>query len=165
MTLSKPARNADPNNLRAEERTFFVTSRITGGRALLQTERSAGLFIATLYDYRRQGKYKLHAFVVMPEHFHSLITVGRDMTVERAAQLMKGGFAFRAGKEFGFRSPVWQRGFSEVRVYDSASYLRHREYIHQNPVRRGLVLQPTLFPFSSAHPAFDIDPEPQGLKP
>jgi putative transposase len=163
--MSKPDRNANPANIRAAERTFFVTSRIIEGRALLQTERSAGLFITTLYDYRAQDKYKLHAFVAMPEHFHLLLTVGIQMTVERATQLVKGGFAFRAGRQFGFKAPVWQRGFSEVRVYDSLSFLRHREYIHQNPVRRGLAADPALFPFSSAYPGFDLDPEPQGLKP
>jgi hypothetical protein len=37
----------------------------------------------------------------------------------QSIQFIKGGFAFRAGKELGFRAPVWQRGFSEVRIYDS----------------------------------------------
>jgi hypothetical protein len=40
---------------------------------------------------------------------------------------------------------VWQRGFSEVRITDPESLLRHREYILRNPVRAGLVETPEEF--------------------
>jgi len=49
----------------------------------------------------------------MPDHFHIVITVGREISIERAVQLIKGGFAYFAGKEFGFRPPVWQRDFQK----------------------------------------------------
>src|SRR5258708_33938853 len=87
------------------------------------------------------------------------------MTIERAIQFIKGGFAFRAGKELCFRAPVWQRGFSEVRIYDSEHFARVKEYISQNPVRRGSVGQPADYPYSSAHGGFALDEAPQGLKP
>ena len=90
---------------------FFVTSSIADKRKLLQSDRSAGLFIRTLYEYRAEGKFRLHEYVVMPDHFHVLLTVDAGMSVERAVQFIKGGFAFRAGKELGMRSPVWQKGF------------------------------------------------------
>jgi len=41
---------------------------------------------------------------VMTDHFHVLITVEGEMTIERAVQFIKGGFAFRAGKELGLRA-------------------------------------------------------------
>jgi hypothetical protein len=62
----------------------------------------------------------------MPDHFHMLITVGAEMTVEKAVQLIKGGFAFRAGRELGFRAPVWQKGFSEIRVNERGGFLENR---------------------------------------
>ena len=45
----------------------------------------------------------------MPHHFHLLLTVESGMTIERAMQFIKGGFSFRAGKELGIRSPIWQK--------------------------------------------------------
>jgi len=107
----------------------------------------------------------VHEFVVMPDHFHLLLTVGSDMTVEKAVQFIKGGFAFRAGRELGFKSPVWQKGFSEVRVLDAGAYFGITEYIRNNPVKRGLVSVAADFPHSSAHGGFELDPAPQGLKP
>jgi len=118
-----------------------------------------------LFDYRDQRKFRLHDFVVMPDHFHVLITVEHDSTIERAVQFIKGGFAFRAGRELGFRSPVWQKGFSEVRIIDREGFEKVRSYIWNNPVKRGLASSAEHFPFSSANSTFVTDPPPQGLKP
>ena len=118
-----------------------------------------------LYEYRAQRKFRLHEFVVMPDHFHALLTVECDLTIERAAQFIKGGFAFRAGRELGFRAPVWQKGFSEVRIADSDAFLRTAEYIRNNPVARHLEVTAARYPYSSAHPGFELDAPPWGLKP
>jgi putative transposase len=118
------------------------------GRALLQSERNAMLFVDVLRSHVRHGKFAVHDFVVMPDHVHLLITPAREMTIERAMQLIKGGFSYRVKKEHGHSGEVWQRGFWELRVEDRESFQRHREYIAQNPVRRGLVDSPEEFPFS-----------------
>jgi hypothetical protein len=51
------------------------------------------------------------------------------MTIEKAMQLIKGGFSYRLKKEFGYAGEVWQRGFSELRVNDRQSFFQHREYL------------------------------------
>jgi putative transposase len=163
--VSIPHRHADPQSVIANARTFFVTSSISGKRNLLQSDRSAALFVRVLYEYRAQHKFRLHEFVIMPDHFHVLLTVERDLTIERAVQFIKGGFAFRAGREFGFRAPVWQKGFSEVRIADSSAFLRTSEYIRNNPVAEHLVVEAAQYAYSSAHPGFELDDPPQGLKP
>jgi putative transposase len=120
--------------------------------------------VRVLYEYRAQGKYRLHEFVVMPDHVHVVLTVGPELSIEKAVQFIKGGFAFRAARELGFEAPVWQRGFSEVRVVDAEAYRTIANYVRENPVRRNLVLRAEEFPFSSAHAGFELDPAPQGLK-
>lgn len=125
----------------------------------------AELFVKVLLEYREQQKFRLHEFVLMPDHFHVLWTIGPETTVGRAVQFIKGGFSFRTGRELDFRGAVWQRGFSEVRMLDEASFRSHGEYIRNNPVRAHLVDSPELYPFCSACPRYHLDPEPQGLKP
>ena len=98
-------------------------------------------------------------------HFHLLLTVGSEISVEKAVQFIKGGFAFRAGKELGMKAPFWQKGFSEVRILNSPAYLEVQEYIRDNPVKRRLVRTAEQYPFSSAHSGCELDPPPQGLKP
>ena len=162
--MAIPTRYSDPGGIDASSRTFFVTSSTWGKRSLLQTQRAASLFIEVLYEYREQGKFRLHEFVVMPDHFHVLITVGPELSIERAAQFIKGGFAYRAGKQLGFRAPVWQAGFSEVRVLTPLQFARIRDYIRENPVTRHLAEGSSDFSYSSAHPGCELDPPPQGAK-
>ncbi len=69
---------------------YFITASAAGKRPLLQSNRMAGLLVDVLYHYRREKKYLLHEFVVMPNHFHLLLTP--EITLERALQLIKGAF-------------------------------------------------------------------------
>jgi putative transposase len=148
--MSKPVRNARPDDI-LRTRTFFVTTKTSMGQALLQSERNATLFVDVLRSYAAAKKFQVHDFVVMPNHVHLLITVGEDMAVEKAVQLMKGGFSYRLKKEYGYAGEVWQRGFSDVRIEDRESFLRHRDYIAQNPVKEGLANSPEEFPFCFAY--------------
>jgi putative transposase len=163
--MAIPSRHSDPCQISAGARTFFVTSSTWRKRFLLQSERAASLLVEVLYEYRKQRKYLLHEFVVMPDHFHILITVGPESSIERAVQFIKGGFAFRAGKQLGLKAPVWQRGFSEIRVLTVAQFEGIRSYIRENPLTRHLTEQANEFLYSSAHAGVDLDPPPQGLKP
>ena len=145
--MAKPVRNASSAQILNPARTFFATTKTSMGRALFQSERNATLLIDVLRSYVAAGKFQLHDFVIMPDHLHLLLTVTGDTTIERAMQLIKGGFSYRLKKELGYLGEVWQRGFSELRVNDRTSYLRHREYMAQNPVQAGLVDSPEKFPY------------------
>jgi putative transposase len=145
-------------------RTFFVTSSTWERRAILRSERMARLLLDVLYSYRRAGRYLLHEFVVMPDHFHLLISLPPRMAVEKAVQLIKGGFSYRAAKELRFPGEVWQRGFSDEHVADAEAYEARRQYIHRNPVEARLVREPEEYPCSSAWPGFELDPRPEHLR-
>ncbi|MGB8132434.1 MAG: transposase [Candidatus Angelobacter sp.] len=135
--MAHPARRASPESVQENVRTFFVSSRTNGGRALLQTERMANLFLDVLRSYAVEGRFRIHDFVVMRNHFHLLLSVNGEMTVEKAVQLIKGNFSYRAKRELAYQWQVWQRGFSEARVYDRESFLYYRKYIDENPVKAG----------------------------
>ena len=114
------------------------------------------LFLKTMYSYRRQGKFQLHAFVLMPEHVHLLLTPANDVTLERTIQLIKGGYSHAFGLEFR-GGAVWQRGFTDHRIRDAEDFAKHRDYIHQNPVKRRLVESATEYRYCSVYPGFKLD--------
>ena len=127
--MTKPARNSSPTDILSTSRTFFVTSKTMWGACLLQTERNAGLLINVMRDYTTEGKFKIHDFVVMPNHVHFLITVGGRMSIEKAVGMIKGRFSYLLQRETGYLGGIWQRGFSEMRVENRKSFLAHCEYI------------------------------------
>jgi putative transposase len=132
---------------------------------LLQSERMAELFCNMLLEKRATNKFLLHAFIVMPNHIHLLITVPPGSTLERTMQLIKGGFSREAGKLLSLAHPFWQKSFVDRRVRDAGEFERFREYIHQNPVVANLCNSQDQYPYSSASPLFAPDPLPQRLKP
>jgi REP-associated tyrosine transposase len=146
----KPTRAMSPPG------TYFVTFTTWEHRRLFVVEAYVRLFLKTLYSYRRQGKFELHAFVLMPEHVHLLLTPTNDLTLERAIQFIKGGYSHAFGLEFR-SGEVWQRGFTDHRIRDAEDFSTHRDYIHQNPVKRGLVECPMEYRYCSAYPGFKLD--------
>src|SRR5271154_4516619 len=111
----------------AKRGTYFITTATHNRRRLFQVERNAALLLETIDHYR--ASYLLHAYVVMPDHLHLLITP-TDITIERAMQLVKGGFSHRLASKL----PVWQRGFTDHRIRDAEDFTTRQTYIHQNPV-------------------------------
>ena len=142
---------------------YFITASTFQKRNILQSERMAQLFVDVLFHYRRQNKYLLHEFIVMPNHFHLLMSPCE--TLERAVQLVKGGFSFRAKKELGFAHEIWQPSYYDRRVRDIGEYFAFREYIRGNAVKRGLAGSAEEYLYSSARPEVQLDGAPQRLKP
>jgi len=142
--------------------TYFITADTFQKHSFFQSERMAELFLQMLFHYRSQLKYLLHEFVIMPDHFHLLITP--TLTLERALQLIKGGFSFRAKRELGFGGEIWEKSFYDRRARSWEEYCAYRRYIHLNPVKRGLVEKPEDYPYSSARPGMVLDAVPQRLR-
>jgi putative transposase len=155
---------AIPHRGRTSQSTYFITADCFQKKRLLQSDRMAGLLLQVHYHYRVEKKYLLHELVVMPHPFHLLVTP-TGPTLERAMQFIKGGFSFRAGREFRIRDEIWQTSFYDRRVRDSMEYARFRRYIYENPVKAGLCQTPEQFRFSSASGRYELDDVPQRLKP
>ena len=153
-----------PHRGQTTQSTYFVTANVLERKCLFHVEKIARLFIEVLLDYRTRKKYLLHEFVVMPDHLHLIITP-TGIPLERAMQFVKGGFSFQFNKGLKLKREPWQPSFVDRRIRDSLEYQRFQDYIWQNPVKRFLAKTPQEYPYSSANPAFKLDPVPQGLKP
>jgi putative transposase len=142
-----------------ETRTYLVTAVTAERRSLFQVSASAELLERIILDYHHQGKFLLHAFVIMPDHFHVLITPAPDVSLEKSMQYIKGGFSFRLKSKLD----VWMRSFNESQISTEEKFMSCVRYIEENPVRRGLVATPEAYRFSSAaHGA--LDPMPLHLQ-
>src|SRR6266852_6321169 len=144
-------------------RTFFITTVTWKRLPIFRNEARARLLLDVMFDYREQGKYLLHEFVVMPDHIHTLITPAPEIPLERAVQFIKGGFSYRLRKVE--KVEVWQQSFSNHRIRGAEDYERHCEYVRMNPVRGRVVRDAAAYPFSSANLGVRVDGMPPGLKP
>jgi putative transposase len=151
---------ARPKHRTALGGTYFITTNTWERRAIFAKPGWAGLVERKIFEYRDKGEYLVHGYVVMPEHIHVIWTPGSTTTVERAAQLIKGGSSHDFGGSFGTKFPVWQPGFVQHLIGDQADYDSHVRYIDMNPVKRGLASRPEEYPFCSAHGGYHLNPWP-----
>lgn len=97
--------------------------------------------------------YDLHAFALMPNHVHLLLTPNTPFS--RIARLAKGATARRANQILGMTGkPFWQDESFDHRVRDRDEFSRIVRYIEMNPVRAALAATPESFPYSSASPGW-----------
>jgi putative transposase len=144
--------------IRSNEFAYFVSTQTAGRKPFFRHDRWARLMLATINHYRGTG-YQLHAFVIMPDHLHLLITPVES--VEKSMQLIKGGFSFRAKKELEWNGDIWQSGFTDHRIRDEEDWSRHLDYIRSNPIEAKLAEDIALYEFMGCPDiAF-----PRGLKP
>jgi putative transposase len=125
----------------------------------------AQLLVDVLAENRRKGRFLLHEFVIMPNHFHLLLTPAAEIPLEKALQFIQGGLSYRTKREIHFAFEIWQSSFVNHRVRDAEDYKHHNKYIWENPVRAGLSERPELFAWSSASLGMGLDGPPPGLKP
>jgi putative transposase len=142
---------------------YFITAATFQRSPLFRREPMARLFVDVLFHYRDHKNYLLHEFVLMPDHFHLLISP--TLSLERSLQLIKGGFSYRAKKELGFAGEIWEKSFYDRRVRGPEDYYNFRQYIRQNPIKQELVTEVVRYPYSSAGPGLAMDEVPQRLKP
>jgi putative transposase len=151
-----------PVREKTEERetgaAYFVSTQTAGRRPFFRHERWAQLMTTTLLHYAEKD-FLLHAYVIMPDHLHLLITPSG--TLEKSVQLIKGGFSFRAKRELDWKFDIWQPGFTDHRIRDEEDWKCYLNYTRANPVEARLVADSVLYEFMG----FPNIAFPQGLKP
>ena len=135
-----------------------MTSDTWQRRALFAKSDVARIVLEQILSCLDRGFYKLHAFVLMPEHLHILLTPADETTIEKAMQMIKGGAAHRMGQERPQKFPIWHAGFHDRWMRDADEYRNIKRYIEQNPVEAKLVERPEDYSLSSASGQYELDP-------
>ncbi|MFZ0312193.1 MAG: transposase [Candidatus Korobacteraceae bacterium] len=145
----------------------FITFSCYGRQPLLASACHRELFLKVLEEVRRRHQWVVIGYVVMPEHVHLLVSEPHERPLATAIQALKLGFARRVLAEERRHRPgletretqgtrktalphhVWQARYYDFNVCTPAKRVEKLRYMHRNPVRRGLVAAPELWPWSS----------------
>jgi putative DNA methylase len=154
---SLPANRVFPPDRLTSGQAFVTMDRIldraeTGARHLGIPEIAA-LVVESVRDGERLfHRYELHAYVVMPNHVHMLVTA--KVVATRWLGPLKGFTAHEANRILGRAGkPFWQHEGYDHLVRSAEEFGRIRRYIENNPVKAGLAKNPEDFEWSSAHHA------------
>jgi REP element-mobilizing transposase RayT len=95
-------------------------------------------------------RYKLPAWVVMPNHVHALIVPKAEFALEDIVHSWKSFTSNEANKLLNRSGRFWQEDYYDRFIRNAQHYLDAIEYIEKNPVKAGLCRRPEDWPFSSA---------------
>ena len=142
----------------------FITFSCYQRLPLLRSAKARNVFVRELARIREEMKFRLIGYVVMPEHVHLLVSEppkGTPSTMlqklkRRVSRKMRG--RRKVSKEqmplpFDCDGAVlrafWQARFYDFNVYTVSKKIEKLNYMHANPVTRGLVEHPRDWRWSS----------------
>ena len=133
----------------------FLTCSCDGRRRYFASAELRDLFVQQLAVSSERARVAIHAWVVMSNHIHLLVTPP-DGGLERWLAALKSRFArlaLRNDAQLRARSNgrFWLPGGGFDRLVRSErSWIEKMSYIHLNPVRAGMCNHPCEWPWSSA---------------
>ena len=114
-----------------------------------QVENDYATYLGLLEESCRLYPCRVHAYVLMPNHVHLLLTPDDPLNVTRAMRRLGQRYVQHFNRTHSRTGAMWEGRFKSIPV-DSIRYLlKCQRYIEQNPVRAGLVAHPRDYPWSS----------------
>ena len=158
------------NNL-SDESFFFITTTVVKFIPIFNNPKFCDILISNIKHYRNKYKFTILGYVIMPTHFHWIVEV--DNNAGSVSDIMRDVKKFTAWQIFDslleekngmlldlFREAamdindqerkLWMKRFDDEVIRDQKMFWTKLNYIHQNPVKAGLVLKAEDYKYSSA---------------
>ncbi len=142
---------SEPDEVRQRHlRRLMETYADAGHGACELRSPEAAQIVIDAWRHRDGVSYDLISWVVMPNHVHVLINQYNDHPLERIVARWKSFTATMINKTIGRTGTLWMPDYWDRYIRDEDHFRRVVDYIHNNPVRAGLVNAPNEWPWSSA---------------
>ena len=154
------------------EDLHFITCSCYRRQPQLSTAKRRDLFLKILQETRRKYRFVVHGYVIMPEHFHLLITEPEVGDPSVVMKVLKQRFSRQLNQRRRRTSslqtalwdltpdPVWQKRFYDFNVWTERKRTEKLRYMHRNPVKRGLVEHSDQWKWSSFRAYWCGEPGP-----
>jgi len=122
-----------------------VTFSCDGRRPYLESAEAKNLFLESLRSVSQRYGIEIIGYVVMPEQVHLLIAIPKEeVALGTFIQALKVSVAKRCAQK-----PFWLPRYYDFNILTTAKIREKLDYMHNNPVVRGLVPFPEMWLWSS----------------
>jgi putative transposase len=118
---------------------------------IFHDEKDYAAFIHRAFDFAEEYEIALHAWVMMSNHFHFLLTPKHPRTISIFMQKLKGSYTQHYNKKYNRSGTLWEQRFRQLLADGQRYILELYRYIELNPVRAGMVKGPRQYHWSSFH--------------
>jgi putative transposase len=129
--------------------TCFVTMCCAGRKPILENCEIATRLTEILAKHAQTHKFAVHAYCVMPDHFHFL-AAGLSEKSDLLALVKNVKQTSSAEYEKRYHGPLWQKKFYDRILRETDNFHGAAGYIWMNPVRKGLCQDPREYPYSGS---------------
>jgi REP element-mobilizing transposase RayT len=130
---------------------YHITVRGNNKQNVLGTVEDKKIFLESLNKFKLRFCFKLYGLVLMDNHAHLIICVVNKINISMIMHAVNLSFSCKFRNKYNYFGHVWQERFRS-NVIDKDRYIFScLEYIHNNPVRAGLVSNVEGYLWSSYH--------------
>lgn len=126
-----------------------VFQRGAGRQAVFRDAADHDLMLALLSEYAPREKVSLHAYVLMPDHLHLLLTPATEGGPSRMMQAIGRRYVLAFNRRHRRSGALWDSRYKTTLLQAERYLLPCMAYIDLNPVRAGLVSRPGDYRWSS----------------
>jgi putative transposase len=132
-----------------------VVSRGVDKRAVFFAPGDYREYLDSLHDAARKHDCAIHAYVLMTNHVHLLVTPANEQSLPLTMQALGPSYVQPLNRRYSRTGTLWEGRYRACLVQSDAYFLTCQRYIELNPVRAQIVGDPGDYPYSSyAHYAY-----------
>ncbi len=126
-----------------------VIQRGNDRQVIFRDDQDRSRFLALLAEQAQQGEVAIHAYVLMDNHVHLLLTPQTDTGLPRLMQAVGRSYVRYFNSRHGRTGTLWEGRYRSSLIETDRYLLACMAYIDLNPVRAGMVDDPAHYPWSS----------------
>jgi putative transposase len=151
------------------DQAHFITSTVVGWLPVFTTATRCDILVDSLRYCQTIKGLKIYAWTILDNHFHAIVggaaltravadlkrhtarRVLEQLEADRCEWLLERLRQLRHPRKVESEYQFWQEGFHPQAMVTDEIMMQKLEYLHNNPVKRGLVASPEHWRYSSAH--------------
>ena len=144
---------------------YFVTANVRDRQPLFAENDCCHVVIDCIRFLHTRSGHQVHAYVLMPDHMHLVITPRGNGNISQAMHSLKLYTSRQIGALLGIKGGIWQARFYERALRTPKDVEDALVYVHDNPVKAGLTEKPEDYDWSSYRACVLGEPTPIEVDP
>jgi len=147
---------------RSESGVYHIVLRGINRQDILYDDDDYQRFMETVHQIKAADQFSVYSFCLMTNHVHLLISENTD-SISRIMSRIGTRYAYWYNRKYGRSGHVFQGRYGSECVEDDSYLLTVVRYIHNNPVKAGIVQRPEDYKWSSIHSYYGEREYPLGF--
>jgi len=129
-----------PRKLRRRSKTgiYHIILRGVNKQTIFQDDEDRSYFIEKLEKYSSKYKFKIYAYCLMDNHIHAVIDE-KDEGIDRIVKRISASYVYYYNNKYERCGHLFQERYKSETVEEERYFFILIRYIHQNPIKAGIV--------------------------